>query len=131
MVMNHCNTILGVFALSAAGLLCSAISVTAQPAQKARQEPRATQAAASSIGVATSESWPMFRGNPGLTGVSPATLPNSLSLLWTYKTGGPVKSSPAISGGKVFIGSDDKALHCIDLKSGKKIWTLPTQGEVE
>ena len=73
----------------------------------------------------------MFRGNPGLTGISPAKLPNSLSLLWTYKTAGPVKSSAAVADGKVFIGSDDKHLHCIDLKSGQKIWSLATEGEIE
>jgi eukaryotic-like serine/threonine-protein kinase len=81
--------------------------------------------------VATAESWPMFRGNPGLTGISPAKLPNTLSLLWSYKTGGPVKSSAAIVGGKVFVGSDDKKLHCIDLKSGQGIWTVATEGEIE
>lgn len=82
-------------------------------------------------GVATPENWPMFRGNPGLTGISPATLPNSLSLLWSYKTAGPVKSSAAIVDGKVFVGSDDKSLHCIDLKSGQRAWVFPTEGEVE
>lgn len=82
-------------------------------------------------GAATAESWPMFRGNPGLTGISPAKLPSKLSLLWTYKTAAPVKSSSAIAGGKVFVGSDDKHLHCIDLESGKKLWATPTEGEIE
>src|SRR6185436_6486175 len=81
--------------------------------------------------VATADSWPMFRGQPGLTGISPAKLPDSLRLLWTYKVGSPVKSSPAVVAGKVFIGSDDKQLHCIDLKSGKKVWAFPTQAEIE
>src|SRR6188474_3651693 len=70
-------------------------------------------ASGSPAGVATAENWPMFRGNPGLTGTSPAKVPNKLSVLWSYKTGGPVKSSAAIVGGKVFVGSDDKHLHCI------------------
>ncbi len=81
--------------------------------------------------IAKPDSWPMFRGQPGLTGISPATLPNSLSLLWTYKSGGPIKSSPSIVAGKIFVGSDDKLLHCIDLKTGQKSWTFPTQGEIE
>ena len=46
-------------------------------------------------GAATA-SWPMFRGNPALTGVSQATLPAKLKPGWTFKTGGPVKSSAAI-----------------------------------
>jgi eukaryotic-like serine/threonine-protein kinase len=83
------------------------------------------------VGSASAQSWPMFRGNPGLTGISPAKLPNALSLLWTYKTKGPVKSSAAIAEGKAFIGSDDKQVHCIDLKTGKSIWTFTTQGEIE
>jgi outer membrane protein assembly factor BamB len=81
--------------------------------------------------IAEPDSWPMFRGHPGLTGISPAALPNNLSLLWSYKTAGPVKSSAAIVEGKVFIGSDDMQLHCIDLKSGKKVWSFPTKGEIE
>jgi outer membrane protein assembly factor BamB len=89
--------------------------------------PRASFSAA----TATTEDWPMFRGNPGLTGISPAKLPAAPSLLWTYKTAGPVKSSAAIVAGKVYVGSDDKNLHCIDLKNGKKFWTFPTEGEIE
>src|SRR5437868_9412871 len=53
------------------------------------------------------DQWPMFRGSPGLAGISGETLPAKLNLLWTFKTGGPVKSSPAISQARVFIGSGD------------------------
>src|SRR5829696_267609 len=67
---------------------------------------------------AASTSWPMFRGNPGLTGVSEATLPSQMKLAWSFKTQGPVKSSAAIGGGKVFIGSNDEHLYALDLKSG-------------
>jgi outer membrane protein assembly factor BamB len=42
-----------------------------------------------------------------------------------------VKSSAAIVDGKVYIGSDDKQLHSIDLRSGQKIWSLTTEGEIE
>src|SRR5262245_29927894 len=87
--------------------------------------------AATPSGSATPESWPMFRGSPGLTGTSPARLPISPKLLWTYKTGGPVKSSPAIVGSKLYVGSDDKLLHCVDLKKGQRLWTFPTEGEIE
>jgi outer membrane protein assembly factor BamB len=82
-------------------------------------------------GLASRTSWPMFRGNPGLTGVSPAKVPAKPKLLWTYTIGKAVKSSAAISGGKVFIGADDNQLHCIDLKSGKKLWSFKTEGQIE
>jgi len=42
-----------------------------------------------------------------LLGVSPVKLPKDPVLLWTFKTDGPIKSSAAIEGGRVFIGSDD------------------------
>ncbi|MBI5772551.1 MAG: PQQ-binding-like beta-propeller repeat protein [Verrucomicrobia bacterium] len=78
-----------------------------------------------------SADWPMFRGNPGLTGVASGSLPDKLSMLWSFKTGGPVKSSAAIVGGKVFIGSDDGNLYTLNLADGKKIWTAKTEGAIE
>src|SRR6185503_8112735 len=75
--------------------------------------------------------WPMFRGNPALTGVAPGNLPDKLSLLWTFKTGGPVKSSAAIVGGRVFIGSGDGHVYALELANGKKTWAAKTGGPVE
>src|SRR6266516_961140 len=75
--------------------------------------------------------WPMFRGNPALTGVASSLLPDKLSLLWSFKTGGPVKSSAAIVGGRVFIGSGDSHVYALELASGKKSWAAPTKGPVD
>src|SRR4051812_34707816 len=36
---------------------------------------------------ASADNWPQFRGNPSLTGVSQANVPNDLKLLWTYEAG--------------------------------------------
>src|ERR1051325_1366964 len=82
-------------------------------------------------GVATADSWPMFRGNPGLTGIAPGKLPESLSLQWQFKMGGPTKSSAAISGGRVFIGSDDGLVYALDFANGQKVWTFKTGGPIE
>src|SRR5881394_1923922 len=75
--------------------------------------------------------WPMFRGNPALTGVAAGNLPDNLSLLWSFKTGGPVKSSAAIVDGRVFIGSGDSNVYALDLAGGKKIWAAKTGGPVD
>src|SRR2546426_1468249 len=75
--------------------------------------------------------WPMFRGNPALTGVASGTLPDKLSLLWSFKTDGPVKSSAAIVGGRVFIGSGDSHVYALELGSGKKSWAAKTGGPVD
>ena len=74
-------------------------------------------------------SWPMFRGNPGLTGVANEKLPDKLELIWKYKIGEPVRSSAAIVGERVFVGGDDAQLHCINLATGKKIWAFKTKSE--
>src|SRR6266705_4703353 len=66
-------------------------------------------------GSADAITWPMFRGGPALLGVAPVTLPAKLALAWTFKTQAPVKSSPAIAGGRVFIGSDDGNVYAVDL----------------
>jgi outer membrane protein assembly factor BamB len=75
--------------------------------------------------------WPMFRGNPSLTGVASGKLADKLALLWTFKTGAPVKSSPAIVDGKVFIGSDDQKVYALDLATGAKAWEFATEGPIE
>ena len=41
------------------------------------------------------EDWPMFRGGPALLGIAGGSLSRELKLLWSFKTGGPVKSSAA------------------------------------
>src|SRR5438067_2278811 len=81
--------------------------------------------------AATPASWPMFRGGPALLGIAPVTLPKDLALQWKFKTQGPVKSSAAIAGGRVFIGSDDGHLYALDLNSGVKRWNYKTGGAVE
>jgi outer membrane protein assembly factor BamB len=82
-------------------------------------------------GVASVDSWPMFRGNPGLTGTAPGKLPNSLAIQWQFKMSGATKSSAAISQGRVFIGSDDGLVYAINFASGQKVWTFKTGGPIE
>ena len=67
--------------------------------------------------AAQAADWTMFRGGPGLLGVANGALPGKLKLLWSFKTGGPVKSSAAISQQRVFIGSDDGNVYLFGAKS--------------
>src|SRR6266568_6329568 len=81
--------------------------------------------------AASGANWQMFRGNPPLTGVAAGNLPDKLSLLWSFKTGGPVKSSAAIVDGRVFIGSGDGQVYALELGGGKKVWAAKTGGPVD
>ena len=76
-------------------------------------------------------SWPIFRGNPALTGVAGGTLPKTPGVLWTFKTGGPVKSSAVIGAGKVFIGSDDGNVYAVNFGDGKQVWAFKADSAVQ
>jgi outer membrane protein assembly factor BamB len=49
---------------------------------------------------------------------------------WTYATGGPITGSPAVYGGTLYVGSDDKKLHAIGTEAGAGTWTYATLGAV-
>jgi outer membrane protein assembly factor BamB len=42
--------------------------------------------------------------------------------VWTFATRARVESSPAISGGKVYVGSNDGKFYVLDLNTGNKLW---------
>jgi len=97
-----------------------------------REKPHAQVPANSSQTAAPAPaSWPVFRGNPALTGVASDTLPQKPALLWTFKTGGPVKSSAVIGEGKIFIGSDDGNLYALNFADGKRVWAFKADSAVE
>ena len=62
----------------------------------------------------------------GCAGVSAATLPATLKLLWTYETGDPIDSSAAIVDGVVYVGAGNGDLLALDLASGKLRWKYAT-----
>lgn len=77
------------------------------------------------------KSWPMFRGSQGLLGIAEGQLPDSLELIWRFKTDKSIKSSPVIDSNIVYVGSNDKNIYAIDLHTGQKIWTYETDDSVE
>lgn len=42
--------------------------------------------------------------------------------VWRYPTSGSIRSTPVISGGTMFVGSDDNSLYAIDARSGELSW---------
>ena len=51
-------------------------------------------------------------------------------LAWRLQTGGPVRSSPAIDAGVVYLGTTDGRVHAIDLASGATRWATAIGGAV-
>jgi eukaryotic-like serine/threonine-protein kinase len=67
--------------------------------------------------------WPQFGGGPAHLGRASGALADRLSLAWTFKTSGPVKSSAAIVEGRVYVGSSDANVYALDLETGKELWS--------
>jgi len=70
--------------------------------------------------------WPMFHHDPGHTGYSTSTAPNTNNTIWNYTTGNWVASSPAVADGKVYVGSWDCKVYCLDASTGAHIWSYTT-----
>jgi outer membrane protein assembly factor BamB len=50
--------------------------------------------------------------------------------LWRYQAGGTIQSSPAADDERVYFGSLDGKVTCLDLYSGAKLWEFQTGKEV-
>jgi len=79
-------------------------------------------------GVAQASDWPMFQHDARHTGYTTEKVPDELDLLWSYETGDWVYSSPAVVDGKVFVGSSDNKIYCLNENTGKLIWSYETEG---
>jgi outer membrane protein assembly factor BamB len=78
----------------------------------------------------TTTDWPMFMGNPAHTGVSPAVPFDSWMVGWKFEAEAGVRSSPSIVNGKVYFGSDDTYLYCLDLNDGSLEWKYETRAGI-
>ena len=74
--------------------------------------------------------WPCFHHDLNNTGNTTSSGPETNHLLWSYNTGYIVFSSPAVLDGKVFVGSYDHKVYCINADTGDTLWNYTTGGIV-
>ena len=74
--------------------------------------------------------WSMYRADPRHTGTGQSG-PANLTLLWKFTTSGAVTSSPSASEGKIYVGSQDTYLYCLNARTGDLIWRFKTGGRIE
>ena len=74
--------------------------------------------------------WPMWRQNPAHTGAADGQGPANLAVKWKFKTEGPITSSPSIVDAKVYVGSYDRNLYCIDAQSGGFVWKYKVDAQI-
>ncbi len=73
----------------------------------------------------------VHRGNLHRTGFHPdATGARQGEIVWKFKTGGPVRSSPVVVDGILYVGSYDGHLYAIHSDNGELIWKYKTSGRV-
>ena len=83
-----------------------------------------------SVPTAYANDWPMFHHDLQHTGYSTSDAADTNNVMWTYTTDGDVYSSPAVVDGRVYIGSDDGHVYCLDAEDGDKIWNSSNVGTV-
>jgi hypothetical protein len=78
----------------------------------------------------TKDEWPMFHGQLNHTGEAHTSSVSNNSPFWSYPTGGVVSSSPAVTGGRVYVGSEDGKIYCMNATTGVFCWNYTTMGAV-
>jgi outer membrane protein assembly factor BamB len=76
-------------------------------------------------------SWPSFRRTINLTGVSTATLPAKLELLWQVELGDQIVATAAIVGDHVYAPCLSGEIVCLDRRTGARVWTYKSVEKVE
>ena len=75
-------------------------------------------------------SWPMWRHDPAHSAIGQSG-PTNLTLRWKYETNGAVISSPSIVDGRLYVGSQDKNIYCLDARNGGFIWNFSTSKRLQ
>src|SRR4051794_29557315 len=78
--------------------------------------------------------WPAFHQNLARTGApGEGRTPEQPHLRWKFRDAeerAAIMSSPAVVGGRLFVGADSGMLYCLDAGSGQPIWRASTDWEV-
>ena len=80
---------------------------------------------------ATSDQWPIFRGDSQLTGRAAGELPDQLEVAWTRVLAESIESSAVIAKGTVFVGTDDSTVRALKLSDGSDVWTYKARDAVK
>ena len=81
--------------------------------------------------ISPARDWLMFGHDLSHTRYSHTIAPNTNETLWSYTAGSWVDSSPAVAYGKVYVGSGDSKVYCLNASTGAFIWNYTTGGDVK
>ena len=112
---------------------CESQDQNTQPTSKPKSEPESQPKSPPVVPAVPTraEDWPMFMYDLHFSGRSPdQTLKPPLQLLWKYKTGGPIQSSPVVANGTVYVASTDRRLYALDAKQWGIKWSFEAGGVI-
>ncbi len=72
----------------------------------------------------------MFRVDAAHSGVYASVAPSLKSVRWRFHAGGAILSSPVISDGAVYAGSNDGNVYAVRRSNGTRLWRFATGGAV-
>ncbi|AOZ91794.1 PQQ-binding-like beta-propeller repeat protein [Paenibacillus crassostreae] len=82
--------------------------------------------------IGNKEEVSMFRADLQHSGMYASKGPDQFNgVKWKFKTEGPVRSSPVILDGILYIGSDDQSVYAIEEESGTQKWSYKTRGAIK
>jgi outer membrane protein assembly factor BamB len=74
--------------------------------------------------------YPMFRSNQNRIGITGYKVPDEVTLSWKFETENQVESSPVFYNNRLYFGSDDYFVYCLDSKTGLEKWKYETGNQV-
>ncbi|MBL8331339.1 MAG: PQQ-binding-like beta-propeller repeat protein [Rubrivivax sp.] len=96
-----------------------------------RGMPRVLIATVALGSAATAFAQTQFRGGPAHAGVYASQAPRTMpGIAWQFTTGDRIVSSPVLSEGTLFFGSNDGHVYALDAASGRQRWAWRTEGAV-
>jgi outer membrane protein assembly factor BamB len=78
-----------------------------------------------SIGI-----YPMFRANQNRIGITGYKVPNKASNLWKFETQNAIESSVTFYNNRIYFGSDDWFIYCVNANTGLEQWSFETSNQV-
>lgn len=80
----------------------------------------------SAVALSPVDWWPMFHHDVLHNGYSTTKTPINNVTLWSYATGWPVLSSPAVVNNVVYVGSCDNNTYAFNATNGVRLWNYTT-----
>lgn len=68
------------------------------------------------------QDWPLFRGQPSLSGYSSQRISAPQQLSWRFTAERGTLTAPVVQGQQLFVASSKGDVFAIDIKTGKQLW---------